>query len=173
VKFAGLAFSDCCLGLTVNQLSGGEKIIFYIVCFCIFIIIIISNSIISIYFIPILNCLYLNLWVSLFVHFSSASCWREGEGWESGCQLLIAGCRVKSWQYQWRRKNKKKYFKQKSIILKYYEDGHETSFCQAVVEHLEGWGDWWGEQSAVFWGPSQALRDRMGVAKLCQQPEWP
>ena len=80
MKFAGLAFSDCCLGLTVNQLSGGEKIIFYIVCFCIFIIIIISNSIISIYFIVLLDCLYLSTEVSPFVHFSAPFQGGKGRG---------------------------------------------------------------------------------------------
>jgi len=55
--------------LAANQSSGGEKIAYSL--FCIFTIIIISN----ISFIVLLNCLYLNPQVSLFVHFSSPPCW--------------------------------------------------------------------------------------------------
>jgi len=44
--------------------------------FCIFISVIISIS-----FVVLLNCLYLNLQVFPFVHFSSPSCWgRKGRG---------------------------------------------------------------------------------------------
>jgi len=48
-------------GLAVNQLSGGEKILL----FCVFIIIVIiitnfSSIVISVSFVVILNCLYLN-----------------------------------------------------------------------------------------------------------------
>ena len=58
-----------------NQLSGGEKncIVYRLFCIIIISIIIILSS--SIYFVVLLNCLYLNLQVSPFVHFSSLFHW--------------------------------------------------------------------------------------------------
>jgi len=72
--------------LAANQSSGDEKncIVYSLFCTCIMIIIIINISI-SVSFFALLNCLYLNPWVSPFVHFSSARCWGEREGWASGC----------------------------------------------------------------------------------------
>ena len=48
--------------------------------FCIVIFIIISNSIISIYFIVLLDCLYLSTEVSPFVHFSAPFQGGKGRG---------------------------------------------------------------------------------------------
>jgi len=66
--------------LNVDQLSGGEKKIVYIL-FCIFIIIvvitivsIISSISVSISFVALLNCPFLKPGVFPFVHFSSPSC---------------------------------------------------------------------------------------------------
>ena len=66
-------------GLAVTQLSGGEKNYVVYSVFCKFITIIIrivsssSISSISISFVGLLNCLYLNLQVLPFAHFSSPS----------------------------------------------------------------------------------------------------
>ena len=63
-------------GLTENPSLGDEKDCIMYSFFCVFIIIVIitvsSSSIhISVYFVVLLNCLYLNPWVSPFVRFSS------------------------------------------------------------------------------------------------------
>jgi len=55
--------------LAVNQLSGGGKNYIVYSLLAIFI----NSSSISIYFVVLLNCLYLNPEVSPFVHFSSPS----------------------------------------------------------------------------------------------------
>jgi len=74
------------LGGAANQSSEKNCIVYSL--FCIFIVIIviiaiISGSIISIsiYFVVVLNCLYLNPRVLPFVYFSSISCWwKNGRG---------------------------------------------------------------------------------------------
>ena len=60
-----------------------------------FIIIIIISSSISIHFLVLLNCLYLNPQVCIFVHFFSHPAGGEGQGWVNSCQVLVAGCWVK------------------------------------------------------------------------------
>ena len=78
----------------VNCSSGGEKNWIVHSVFCIFIIILIINSIIiSDCFVVSLNCLSLNTRVSPFVHFSSPSrCGGRGGGseWLSGADLPAA-----------------------------------------------------------------------------------
>jgi len=95
-KFATSGFCDHCLKTGCESvIRWWEKCIVYTF-FCIFIIItLVSNNrdisiISSISFVVLLNCLYLNPWVSHFVHFSSPSRWEEGEGWASGC--LVRSC---------------------------------------------------------------------------------
>jgi len=77
------------LGLIVNWSSGGKKIIYSL--FCIFIIIIIFSSIC---FVVLLNCLYLNPQVLLFVHFSSPCC-LSGRGERVAAWCLVASCQVR------------------------------------------------------------------------------
>jgi len=66
-------------GLAANHSSGGEKNPIVYSLFCVFIIIVINISSIitsiSISFVVVLNCLYLNLRVFLFARFSSPSRW--------------------------------------------------------------------------------------------------
>ena len=57
-------------GLAAIQLLGGEKNSIAYSLFCMFIIIIIGIISISISFVVLLKCLYLNPWVSPFAHFS-------------------------------------------------------------------------------------------------------
>ena len=68
------------LGLAANRSLSDENMLLYIVCFAYFIIII-NISVISISFVALSSCLYLNPRVSPFVHFSSPSrCGGEGGG---------------------------------------------------------------------------------------------
>ena len=72
-KSASSGFHDRCLGADCELvIRRWENCIVYSL-FCIVIIIIISCSI-SVFFVVLLNYLYLNPWVSPFVHFSSSSC---------------------------------------------------------------------------------------------------
>jgi len=85
-------FRSRCLGTGCKSgIRWWENCIVYCL-FCIFIIIVISSSSGSIYFVALLNWLYLNPWVSLFVLFSCPSHWGGGEGWASGC--LVLSCRL-------------------------------------------------------------------------------
>jgi len=97
VKFINSWFSglrDHCSGTDCKLIiEWWENCIVYSL-FCVFIMFIIINSIISsisISFVVLLNCLHLNPWVFPFAHFSSPSHGGEG-GWErlSGAQLLAA-----------------------------------------------------------------------------------
>ena len=89
-------------GLAVNH-SSKNSIVYSL--FCIFIVMIIIISIISsgisisIYFVVLLNCLYLNPWVLLFVHFLSPShCGGKGRGERATVWCWVASCQVKPWQ---------------------------------------------------------------------------
>ena len=84
----------------MDQSSDKEKNSIVYSLFCIFIIIVIITTTISIIssinisFVAIISCLYLNPWVSPFVHFSSPSCWggREGVSKQlTSAQLPAAG----------------------------------------------------------------------------------
>ena len=61
----------------MDRSLGAEENCIFIIIIRIIIIIIMS---ISIYFVAMLNCLYLNPQVLPFVHFSFPSRWRGGEG---------------------------------------------------------------------------------------------
>jgi len=78
MKSAISRFRSCCLGTGSESVIGDEKNYIVYSLFCIFIIFIITIIIIiiiiisiSISFVVLLNCLYLNPRVSPFVHFSS------------------------------------------------------------------------------------------------------
>ena len=87
-------------GLSATWLSGGEKncIVYSLCCILIMIIIIIifTSSVIisvSIYFVVILNCLYLSPWVLPFVHFSLVK--GRGKGEWAAVWCLVPSCWVK------------------------------------------------------------------------------
>ena len=88
-------FYDCCSGSDCESVIGWwENCVLYSL-FCIFIIISSSSSSnSSVSFVVLLNCLYLNPWILLFVDFSSPSCWGEGEEWASVC--LVPSCQLLS-----------------------------------------------------------------------------
>ena len=98
-KFVTWGSTIAAHGVTANCSSGGEKNSFVYSLFCIFVIIIVisSSSIISISisFVALLNCFYLNPWVSLFFPFLLPIPLRVGDGWANVCRLLVASCWVK------------------------------------------------------------------------------
>ena len=93
-KSASLGFGDCTWGLTAVRSLGGEKNCIVYSLLWLFTISIISSSISSIIsFVVLLNFLYLNQQVSLFMYFSSFSHWgRRGGVSEplsgANCKLL-------------------------------------------------------------------------------------
>ena len=89
VKFSNshLASYDCCSGTDCRSVIWHwENWVIYSL-FCVFIAISIISST---SFVALLNCLYLNTWVSPFVLFFSPTCWGEGEGWANSCGVLAA-----------------------------------------------------------------------------------
>ena len=93
MKFVMSGFCDCSLGTDCELVIGRwENCIVYSL-FCIFIIIIITvdtSSSGSIYFVVLLNYLYLNPRVFPFIHFSSPSCWGgKGRGEQAAVWCIV------------------------------------------------------------------------------------